>query len=77
MAGVPYKEAIGSLIYLMMCTRPDIAYAVGQAARFSQNPGKAHWSAIKDGRTLSILPTQTMLDGSILVNQPLVFYFFI
>jgi hypothetical protein len=42
MAGVPYKEAIGSLIYLIMCTRPDIAYAVGQAARFSQNPGKAH-----------------------------------
>ena len=53
MAEVPYKEAIGSLIYLMMCTRPDIAYAVGQAARFSQNPGKAHWSAVK--RILSYL----------------------
>ncbi len=53
MAGVPYKEAIGSLIYLMMCTRPDIAYAVGQAARFSQNPGKTHWSAVK--RILSYL----------------------
>ena len=53
MAGVPYKEAIGSLIYLMMCTRPDIAYAVGHAARFSQNPGKAHWSAVK--RILSYL----------------------
>jgi hypothetical protein len=54
MAGVPYKEAIGSLIYLMMCTRPDIAYAVGQAARFSQNRGKAHWSAVK--RIFSYLP---------------------
>ena len=49
----PYKEAIGSLIYLMMCTRPDITYAVGQAARFSQNPEKAHWSAVK--RILSYL----------------------
>ncbi len=53
MAGVPYKDAIGSLIYLMICTRPDIAYAVGQASRFSQNPGKAHWSAVK--RILSYL----------------------
>ena len=96
MAGVPYKEAIGSLIYLMMCTRPDIAYAVGQAARFSQNPDKPtgqlsseffrifqafsimeNFFPAKDARTLSILPTQTMLDVSILVNQPLVFYFFI
>lgn len=47
MAGTPYKEAIGSLIYLTTCTRPDIAYAVGQAARCCQNPGKAHWTAIK------------------------------
>jgi hypothetical protein len=47
MAGTPYKEAIGSLIYLTTCTRPDIAYAVGQAARFCQNPGKAHWAAVK------------------------------
>jgi hypothetical protein len=37
----------------MMCNRPDIAYAVGQAACFSQNPGKAHWSAVK--RILSYL----------------------
>lgn len=53
MAGTPYKEAIGSLIYLTTCSRPDIAYAVGQAARFCQNPGKAHWAAVK--RILSYL----------------------
>lgn len=53
MAGTPYKEAIRSLIYLTTCSRPDIAYAVGQAARFFQNPGKAHWAAVK--RILSYL----------------------
>jgi hypothetical protein len=28
-------------------TRPDIAHAVGQAARFCSNPGKKHWVAVK------------------------------
>lgn len=53
----PYSEAIGCLTYAAVCTRPDIAFAVGQAARFCQNPGKAHWSAVK--RILSYLAGTT------------------
>src|ERR1700753_3418731 len=47
MRSVPYISAIGSLIYLAIATRPDIAYAVGVLARFNTKPGKAHWAAVK------------------------------
>lgn len=41
-----YASAIGSLMYLMNCTRPDIAYAVSTLSRFTKNPGTQHWNAI-------------------------------
>ena len=34
-------------MYAMVCTRPDIAYAVGVTSRFLANPGKEHWAAVK------------------------------
>jgi hypothetical protein len=47
MARVPYANAIGSLMYAMMCTQPDICYVVGLVSRFQSNPRLAHWKAIK------------------------------
>ena len=44
---VPYREAIGSLMYLMIGSRPDIAYAVGKLARFCDSPKTKHWVAVK------------------------------
>ncbi|KAM7522860.1 hypothetical protein LguiA_012762 [Lonicera macranthoides] len=38
MARVPYANAVGSLMYAMMCTRPDICYAIGLVSRFQENP---------------------------------------
>ena len=43
----PYKELVGGLLYLVSCTRPDIAHAVGMLARFMDNPGTQHWEAAK------------------------------
>lgn len=43
----PYRQVIGSLMYLMVCTRADISYAVGQVAQFCQAPTIAHWKAVK------------------------------
>ena len=47
MAAVPYRSAIGSLMYLATCTRPDLAAAVSELSKFSQNPGAAHWEGVK------------------------------
>lgn len=47
MATVPYLSAVGAMMYLACTTRPDIANAVGVLARFSANPGPAHWKAVK------------------------------
>ena len=42
MRRVLYASTVGSLMYDMVCTRPDIAYAVGVVSRFLSNPGKLH-----------------------------------
>ena len=47
MVDVPYRELIGGLMYLAVCTRPDIAYAVGVLSRFMMNPGMGHWKVAK------------------------------
>lgn len=47
MKNVPYSSAVGSLMYAMVCTRPDIAYAVGIVSRYLSNPGRHHWEAVK------------------------------
>ena len=44
---VRYQSAVGSLMYAMVCTRPDIAYAVGVVSWFMSNPGEAHWAVVK------------------------------
>ncbi|GKB63596.1 zinc finger, CCHC-type containing protein [Tanacetum coccineum] len=41
-----YAKVIGSLMYAMTCTRPDIAYVVGRLSRHTSSPGKEHWDAI-------------------------------
>ena len=46
-AKVPYSSAVGSLMYAMICTRSDIAYAVGVVSRYMSNPSKKHWEAAK------------------------------
>jgi hypothetical protein len=40
MSKVPYSSAVGSLMYAMVFTRPDIAHAVGVVSRYMNNPGK-------------------------------------
>lgn len=47
MAIIPYQEAVGSLLYAAQVSRPDIQFAVNNVSRFSNNPGKPHWMAVK------------------------------
>ena len=57
---VPYRQAIGSLIYLVSCTRPDIAFAVSRLSQYLENAQNNHWDAVK--RVLRYLSgTQTFV----------------
>ncbi len=42
-----YQKAVGSLMYLMVATRPDLAYSVGAVSQHMSNPTFSHWTAIK------------------------------
>jgi hypothetical protein len=42
-----YRSLIGCLMYLSVCTRPDITYSVNKLARFVSNPLQEHWAAAK------------------------------
>jgi hypothetical protein len=42
-----YQSAVGALMYAMMGTRPDLAFAVASLSQFSSNPGQPHWDSIK------------------------------
>lgn len=43
----PYKELLGSLMYLMICSRPDISFAVGYLSRFQSCASEEHWQYLK------------------------------
>ena len=47
MERIPYASAVGSLMYIHTCTRPDISFAVGMLGRYQSNPGMIHWKAAK------------------------------
>ena len=39
---IPYASAIGSIIYAMLCTRPDVSYALSITSRYQSDPGESH-----------------------------------
>ena len=42
MSSIPYASTVGSIMYAMLCTRPDVAYALGIASRFQADLGEDH-----------------------------------
>jgi hypothetical protein len=44
---VPYESAVGSLMYAMICTRPEIAHTMGVLSRYMSKPKKEHWTIVK------------------------------
>ena len=47
MEKIPYREAVGSLLWIANGTRPDVAFAFSHVAKYMSNPGMEHWDAVK------------------------------
>ena len=47
MRQIPYTSAVGSLMYAMLCSRPNIYYSVGIVSRYQSNPRPKHWEVVK------------------------------
>ncbi|KAA0062649.1 gag/pol protein [Cucumis melo var. makuwa] len=48
MRKISYASAVGSLMYAMLCTRPNICYSVGMVSRYQSNLGRDHWTIVKN-----------------------------
>ena len=48
MSSIPFASAIGSVMYAMICTRPDVSYALSICSKYQSNPGMIHWAAVKN-----------------------------
>ena len=47
MSRVPYSCVVGSLMYAMVCLRPNLVYVVSAISRYMEKPGKEHWKVIQ------------------------------
>jgi hypothetical protein len=45
---IPYASAIRSIMYAMICTCPDVSYALSATSRYQSNYGEAHWTIVKN-----------------------------
>ena len=45
---IPYASAIGSIMYAMLCTRPDVCLTISLAGRYQSNPGVDHCTSVKN-----------------------------
>ncbi|KAA0064270.1 gag/pol protein [Cucumis melo var. makuwa] len=48
MSNIPYASTVGSLMYAMLYTRSDMYYSVGIVSRYKSNPGRDHWTTVKN-----------------------------
>ena len=70
MSHLPYRSLVGALMYVMIGTRPNIAFAVGCLSRYLINPGKRHWDQalrvlnyLRNTRDLIISYSRDSADG--------------
>ena len=48
MSKIPYASPKGSIMYAMICTRPDVACALSMTSRYQSDPGESHWTTVKN-----------------------------
>ena len=73
MSKIPYASVIGSIMYAMLCTRPDVSYALNITSRYQSNPGESHWIVVKNilkylRRSKDMLLVYGGLEDDLVVN---------
>lgn len=75
MENILYSNVVGSVMYCMVCTRPDLTYSASMVSRYMANPGKMHWYAakwilryLKQTKRVGLLFTKTELADEALVG---------
>jgi hypothetical protein len=48
MIKVPHASIIGSIMYVILCTRPDVLYSLSVTSRYQLDPGQTHWTTVKN-----------------------------
>ena len=48
MSVIPHASAIGSVMYAMLCTKPDVNLAISLVGRYQSDPGMEHWTMVKN-----------------------------
>ena len=43
----PYAQVVGSIMYVMLCTKPNLSFAISLVSRFQSNLGEARWATVK------------------------------
>ncbi|GJZ57732.1 hypothetical protein Tco_0613226 [Tanacetum coccineum] len=61
MKNVPYALVVGLIMYVVRCTRPDVAFAQNITSRFQHNPGELHCTAVKNILNLNVF----ILNGGV------------
>ncbi|KAL0313489.1 UNVERIFIED_CONTAM: Retrovirus-related Pol polyprotein from transposon TNT 1-94 [Sesamum radiatum] len=46
-SNITYTSAVGSIQYVVQCTRPDVAYALSVTSRYQACTGEAHWGGVE------------------------------
>jgi hypothetical protein len=47
MSRVPYSSVVGFFMYAMICSCPDLSYAMSLVSRYMANPGKEYWKVVQ------------------------------
>ena len=48
MSKIPYSSTIGSIMYVMLCTQPDVSYALSTTSRYQSDSGESHRTTVKN-----------------------------
>ena len=70
---IPYASTIGSIMYAMLCSRPDVSYALSMTSRFQSDPSECHWIAVKNSlkylrRTKDIVLIYGGQEGELVIS---------